>query len=475
MEGGRGGGRHARAGLARERRGPGASTTSTRPTRSRSTARSPTPTADDYDGARAAGRRRQPGLPAHRRGRRRASCAAFFEQGKPVGGDLPRAVDAGRGRRRARAARSPRGRRCRPTSATRAATGSTRRSTSTRASSPRATPTTCRRSAPSSSRSSPRASTRASARASAPDRVSPGRDPGHRRHARRHELPARDRLVPGVPRARGGAAAVAHPPPHRHGRRPAGRRPRRRGVRRRARRRRARRREGPLHGADRARCEPLDGRARRCSSDLHERGHAIVLASSAKPDEVDHYLDLLDARELADGWTTSGDVEQHQARARPRGRGASRRPAAGDAVHGRRLDLGLRGRQARRRADDRRADGRLQRARAARRRRRVRVPELLDELADTRSTRHRSPRLRQQSDGQFGAVAVLGRTGAIAPVAAIVRLSTGPSGSQTIQSDRKATETVESRPRHAQQPRRVRQRDAPEPTARRAPRRTAGC
>ena len=35
-----------------------------------------------------------------------------------------------------------------------------------------------------------------------------------------------------------------------------------------------------------------------------------MLASSAKPDEVDHYLDLLDARGLVDGWTTSGDVEQ---------------------------------------------------------------------------------------------------------------------------------------------------------------------
>ena len=34
-----------------------------------------TPDADDYDGARAAGRRRQPGPPAHRRGRGRASCA----------------------------------------------------------------------------------------------------------------------------------------------------------------------------------------------------------------------------------------------------------------------------------------------------------------------------------------------------------------------------------------------------------------
>ena len=34
-----------------------------------------------------------------------------------------------------------------------------------------------------------------------------------------------------------------------------------------------------------------------------------MLASSAKAEEVDHYLDLLDARDLADGWTTSADVE----------------------------------------------------------------------------------------------------------------------------------------------------------------------
>ncbi len=43
--------------------------------------------------------------------------------------------------------------------------------------------------------------------------------------------------------------------------------------------------------------------------ELKRRGHAVVLASSAKQDEVDHYLDLLDARRLADGWTTSADVE----------------------------------------------------------------------------------------------------------------------------------------------------------------------
>ena len=34
-----------------------------------------------------------------------------------------------------------------------------------------------------------------------------------------------------------------------------------------------------------------------------------MLASSAKEDELHHYLDLLDAVEIADGWTTSADVE----------------------------------------------------------------------------------------------------------------------------------------------------------------------
>ena len=54
--------------------------------------------------------------------------------------------------------------------------------------------------------------------------------------------------------------------------------------------------------------EPLAG-ARALIEDLKEHGHGVVLASSAKADEVDHYLDLLDARDLADGWTTSADVE----------------------------------------------------------------------------------------------------------------------------------------------------------------------
>jgi HAD superfamily hydrolase (TIGR01509 family) len=54
--------------------------------------------------------------------------------------------------------------------------------------------------------------------------------------------------------------------------------------------------------------EPLDG-AQALIRELKERGHTVVLASSAKQDEVDHYLDLLGARELADDWTTSADVE----------------------------------------------------------------------------------------------------------------------------------------------------------------------
>ena len=54
--------------------------------------------------------------------------------------------------------------------------------------------------------------------------------------------------------------------------------------------------------------ETMDG-SRELIEQLKRRGHTVVLASSAKEDEVDHYLDLLDARDLADAWTTSADVE----------------------------------------------------------------------------------------------------------------------------------------------------------------------
>ncbi len=49
--------------------------------------------------------------------------------------------------------------------------------------------------------------------------------------------------------------------------------------------------------------------SRELIGSLKARGHTVVLASSAKEGEVQHYLDLLDARDLADAWTTSADVE----------------------------------------------------------------------------------------------------------------------------------------------------------------------
>jgi HAD superfamily hydrolase (TIGR01509 family) len=55
--------------------------------------------------------------------------------------------------------------------------------------------------------------------------------------------------------------------------------------------------------------QPLDG-ASELLGELREDGARVILASSAKAEEVEHYLDLLDARELVDGWTTSADVER---------------------------------------------------------------------------------------------------------------------------------------------------------------------
>jgi HAD superfamily hydrolase (TIGR01549 family) len=66
--------------------------------------------------------------------------------------------------------------------------------------------------------------------------------------------------------------------------------------------------EGPLYMMMIEEIEPFEG-AKELLRKLRERERTIVLASSAKEDEVDHYLDLLDARDLVDGWTTSADVE----------------------------------------------------------------------------------------------------------------------------------------------------------------------
>ncbi|HEX4465655.1 MAG TPA: HAD family hydrolase [Solirubrobacteraceae bacterium] len=66
--------------------------------------------------------------------------------------------------------------------------------------------------------------------------------------------------------------------------------------------------EKQLYGQLIGEVQPMDG-ARELLEQLKRIGHKVLLASSAKQEEVDHYLDLLDARELAEGWTTSKDVD----------------------------------------------------------------------------------------------------------------------------------------------------------------------
>lgn len=53
---------------------------------------------------------------------------------------------------------------------------------------------------------------------------------------------------------------------------------------------------------------PVDG-ARGLIQDLRGRGHFVVLASSAKEEEVEHYLDLLEVADDVDAWTSSADVD----------------------------------------------------------------------------------------------------------------------------------------------------------------------
>jgi HAD superfamily hydrolase (TIGR01509 family) len=43
--------------------------------------------------------------------------------------------------------------------------------------------------------------------------------------------------------------------------------------------------------------------------ELHDDGAKAILASSAKAEEIEHYIELMDARDLVVGWTTAADVE----------------------------------------------------------------------------------------------------------------------------------------------------------------------
>jgi HAD superfamily hydrolase (TIGR01549 family) len=67
--------------------------------------------------------------------------------------------------------------------------------------------------------------------------------------------------------------------------------------------------EGEAYGELIGEVEPMAG-TRELLEKLRAEETTVILASSAKQDEIDHYLDLLDARELVDGWTTSADVER---------------------------------------------------------------------------------------------------------------------------------------------------------------------
>ena len=69
-----------------------------------------------------------------------------------------------------------------------------------------------------------------------------------------------------------------------------------------------RRAEATAYGELLGEVEPMEG-ARELIEKLHRAGATVILASSAKQEEVDHYLELLEARELVDGWTTAADVE----------------------------------------------------------------------------------------------------------------------------------------------------------------------
>lgn len=71
---------------------------------------------------------------------------------------------------------------------------------------------------------------------------------------------------------------------------------------------RIRDREGDFYGQMICEVETMNG-ASELLRDLHDHGHTVILASSAKPAEIEHYLGLLDASELADAWTSAGDVK----------------------------------------------------------------------------------------------------------------------------------------------------------------------
>jgi HAD superfamily hydrolase (TIGR01509 family) len=70
-----------------------------------------------------------------------------------------------------------------------------------------------------------------------------------------------------------------------------------------------RKRQGEAYGELIGEVQAMHG-ATELLKELREDGARAILASSAKAEEVEHYIDLLDARELVEGWTTAADVER---------------------------------------------------------------------------------------------------------------------------------------------------------------------
>jgi HAD superfamily hydrolase (TIGR01549 family) len=56
-------------------------------------------------------------------------------------------------------------------------------------------------------------------------------------------------------------------------------------------------------------CAPLEG-AHDLLVELKRRGYVVVLASSSNEDDLDHFLGVLDARDVIDGYTTADDMQR---------------------------------------------------------------------------------------------------------------------------------------------------------------------
>lgn len=66
--------------------------------------------------------------------------------------------------------------------------------------------------------------------------------------------------------------------------------------------------EGDLFGELIDEVKPLEGAAELIAA-LSDHGRTVVLSSSASEDDVEHYVELLNAKERIAGYTSSGDVE----------------------------------------------------------------------------------------------------------------------------------------------------------------------